>query len=123
MARRHFVIMAFVLAAVFVCAPAFGLGGERTLDLRNATSRMVWVTKSDHQNFDPNFVQWSYLDPGKIGIWTVREGGWLHFGYASESDKGKIERIISFQLPYHPDIRWIWKVVPGPTLEADWERL
>lgn len=123
MTRRRNAILASVIAALLFCAPAFGLGGERTLDLRNATTRMVWVTKSDQQNFDPNFVQWSYLDPGKTGIWTVREGGWLHFGYAKESDKGQIERIISFQLPYHPDIRWIWKVIPGPTLEADLERL
>ncbi len=123
MSIRRNLILATVIAVVLFCAPAFGLGGERTLDLRNATTRMVWVTKSNHQNFDPDFVQWSYLDPGNIGMWTVREGGWLHFGYAKESDKGQIERIISFHLPYHPDIRWIWKVIPGPALEADWERL
>ncbi|HPD97772.1 MAG TPA: hypothetical protein PLP89_05530 [Synergistales bacterium] len=126
MKRNSFALCAALFFCLLVAMPVFALGGSRVLDLRNTTGRMVWVTKSDYQQFNPTQVQWSSLASGQIGIWNVLEGGWLHVGYASSSDQGKIERIFSFQLPYHPDSRWIWKIIPqgaGLGLEADWGRL
>ncbi|GAB6280383.1 MAG: hypothetical protein STSR0007_04520 [Thermovirga sp.] len=125
--RKNIQVFCSVLLFVFLLTsvPAFALGGNKVLELRNSTGRAIWVTKSDFQQFNPDNVQWNSLAPGQWGIWNVVEGGWLHYGYASTNDPGRIEKIHSSNLPFHQDYRWFWRVIPqgsGLALDADYER-
>lgn len=98
---------------------------DKVLELRNATSRTIWVAKSSSRQSNLNNLYWTSLPSGRWGTWNVVEYGYLYFAYAKKNDPGQREKAQYVQLPTHKHYRWFWKVVPGGNplkLVADYER-
>jgi hypothetical protein len=118
------------LIAVVVFSLLFSLGAlasaaNKVLELRNSTSRTIWVAKSASRESNLNNLYWTSLTSGKWGAWNVTEYGYLYFAYAKTSDPGQREKAQYVQLPTHKHYRWFWMVVTGGNplkLVADYER-
>jgi hypothetical protein len=97
----------------------------KVLELRNMTTRTIWVAKSDSLVGNHNDLQWYSQNPGVWALWNVTEGGYLYYAFAKSSDPGQRETVFYAQLPYHQHYRWFWMVAANGDqlyLTADYER-
>lgn len=123
--RMRQVYVCLVLFCFLVGMSTVVFAADKVLELRNTTTRMIWVAKSNSYVANYANLQWYSQKAGVWSRWNVTEGGYLYYAYARLNDPGQRETVFYAQLPFHKHYRWFWKVASNGSklyLTADYER-